>query len=408
MPLSASDMSSLEGLSLNIPPAVEALYPEMVSNRRWFHAHPELSFEEVETAAYVTAELRKIGLTEIYEKVGLTGVVGVIRGQNAGPTIGLRADMDALPIQETSTFDYCSVNAGVMHACGHDGHMSELLAAAKIIYEMRASLKGNVKLIFQPAEEGKGGAPAMIKEGVLEEGALGPKVDSVFGIHIWSFAKLGEVCCSLGPIMASSDKFTIDVIGKGGHGAAPQSTVDAIIEAAHLVTALQTVVSRNKDPLQSGVVTCGTIEGGYAYNVIADKVKITGTARAFTPEVQDLIETRMGCICCGIASTFGGSIDFNYTRGYPITVNSCQESVMAVTRAAAKVVGEAKASLPQKTMGAEDFSYFLQQRPGCFFFVGAALPGEVRPHHKSVFDFDERAMLIGASVLVHLITDLLT
>jgi amidohydrolase len=207
--------------------------------------------------------------------------------------------------------------------------------------------------------------------------------------------------------MAASDKFEIHVKGKGGHGAAPQGTVDAIVEAASLVGALQTIISRNKDPLQTGVVTCGTINGGYGYNVIADRVTITGTARSFTSETQALIKERMGCICCGVAQTYGGEIELNYEYGYPATVNAYPECVEFVTAAAAKIVGPASAALPQKTMGAEDFSYFLQAKPGCFFFVGAALPGEARPHHKSVFDFDEKAMAIAASILVQLVYDLL-
>ena len=383
------------------------LYDEMVANRRWFHKHPELSFEEVKSAAYVVAQLESYGITEIYQQVGVTGVVAMIRGAHNGPTLGLRADMDALPVQETrSDIDYASVNEGVMHACGHDGHMSELLCAAKVIFnKLRPIMKGNIKLIFQPAEEGRGGAPAMIADGVLT--GLGGPVDSVYGIHLWSFAKLGQVCCSSGPVMAASDKFEIHVKGKGGHGAAPQGTVDAIVEAASLVGALQTIISRNKDPLQTGVVTCGTIHGGYGYNVIADRVTITGTARSFTSETQAMIKERMGCICCGVAQTYGGEIELNYEYGYPATVNAYPECVEFVTAAAAKIVGPASAALPQKTMGAEDFSYFLQALPGCFFFVGAALPGEARPHHKSVFDFDEKAMAIAASILVQLAYDLL-
>ena len=397
------------GAAVQVDAAVHAIFDELVANRRWFHKHPELSFEEVGSAAYVVQQLESYGITEIYQQVGKTGVVAMIRGEGGdGPTVGLRADMDALPVQETrSDIDYASVNAGVMHACGHDGHMAEMLGAAKVIQQtLRKTMKGNIKLIFQPAEEGFGGAPAMIADGVLT--GLGGPVDCVYGIHLWSFAKLGEVCCSSGPVMAASDKFEIVVKGKGGHGAAPQGTVDAIVEAAALVGSLQTIVSRNKDPLAAGVVTCGTINGGYAYNVIADRIVITGTSRSFTPETQELIKTRMGCICCGVAQTYGGEIDLKYEYGYPATVNAYPECVAAVTAAAAKVVGPERAALPQKTMGAEDMSYFLQEKPGCFFFVGAALPGEAtRPHHKSVFDFDERALLVGASILVHLVRDLL-
>lgn len=364
--------STYEGsdADLRIDAGVSALYPEMVQQRRWFHANPELSFEEHATAAKVVEILSSIGITEIFQGVGVTGVVALIRGGGgAGPCVALRADMDALPVLEAAEIEYKSKNIGVMHACGHDGHMAGLLAAAKVLFQERDQLRGTVKLIFQPAEEGKGGAPAMMKDGVLEDGPQGPRVDEIYGIHLWSFAKVGDVQCSSGPVMAASDKFIINVKGKGGHGAAPQGTVDAIVEAASVVTALQTIVSRNKDPLESGVVTCGTISGGYGYNVIADSVVITGTCRSFTKHTQELIKCRMGAVCCGVAATYGGEIDLDYQYGYPPTINAYPDCVRVVTTAASKVVGAERASLPQKTMGAEDFSYFMQERPGNTFIL---------------------------------------
>ncbi len=360
-----SDTTCTEELS--IIPEVYELKNEIINNRRYFHANPELSFEEFNTAKKIVETLRSYGITEIYENIGKTGVVAVIRGKNSGKCIALRADMDALPINETAAIDYKSKNPGVMHACGHDGHMAGLLGAAKIINSQKDKMSGIVKLIFQPAEEGYGGAREMIKDGCLED-KLGPYVDQIYGIHLWSYDNLGCIGCKDGPIMAASDKFEINVYGKGGHGAAPQGTVDAIVEAASLVTALQTVVSRNKDPLESGVVTCGTINGGFGYNVIADHVKISGTARSFTKSTQELIKCRMGEICCGVAGTFGGKIDLNYDYGYPPTVNSHPECVDVVVNAATKIVGKNRSSLPQKTMGAEDFSYFMEVRPGIFFF----------------------------------------
>lgn len=392
----------------NILEEVTAIKQEIIDNRRWFHANPELSFQEYQTAAKVIELLRSYGIEEIYEGVATTGVIGIIKGAQKGPCVALRADMDALPVQETATVAYKSKNQGVMHACGHDGHVASLLAAAKLLYASRDKIAGTIKLIFQPAEEGFGGAKVMVKEGVLSSTKFGPKVDSIYGIHLWSYCKLGQIGCSEGPIMAASDRFEIEVKGKGGHGAAPQGTVDAIVSSAHLVTSLQTVVSRNKDPLDSGVVTCGTIEGGYGYNIIADKVKITGTSRSFTKDTQEMIKTRMNDICCGVAKTFGGECNLMYKYGYPPTINAYSECVQIVKSAGSKIVGESNAGIPVRTMGAEDFSYFLEAIPGAFIFVGAALPGDLRPHHKSVFDFDEDAMLVSASLFIQIIRDLLT
>lgn len=254
-------------MATNILPEIEALKDEIVTNRRYFHMYPELSFQEVKTALKVVEHLRSYGITEIFEGVGRTGVVALIRGGKPGPCVGLRADMDALPVKEAADVPYASKNVGVMHACGHDGHMAGLLAAAKVLQAEKEKLSGVVKLVFQPAEEGKAGAREMINDGVLEGEKCGPKVDVIYGLHLWSYAPLGDVQCQGGPVMAASDRFEISVHGKGGHGAAPQGTVDAVVEAAALVTALQTVVSRNKDPLESGVLTIGTINGGFSENV---------------------------------------------------------------------------------------------------------------------------------------------
>jgi len=402
--LEATDSSSTA--PLQILDEVMALQDEINDNRRWFHAHPELSFQEVKTAEKISELLRSYGIEEIYENIGRTGVVAMIHGGQPGPCVALRADMDALPITETADIAYKSQNVGVMHACGHDGHMASLLGAAKVLFAQRNELRGSVKLIFQPAEEGYAGAREMINDGCLG-GDMGPEVDSIYGIHLWSFAALGVIGCTDGPIMAASDTFEIEVRGKGGHGAAPHGTVDAIVEAASLVTNLQTIISRNKDPQQSGVLTVGKINGGYARNIIADKVVLCGTCRSFTPETQELIKNRMNDVCCGVARMFGGEIDMNYQYGYPPTVNAYPENVTIVQKAAAKVVGGERSSGSFTTMGAEDFSFFLEKKPGCFFFVGCGLPGECRPHHKSVFDFDERGLLISASIFVHIIRDIL-
>ena len=368
-------------------PEVLAEQPRMVALRRHFHAHPELSFQETATAARVAAELRGTpGVTDIVEGVGRTGVVAlIVGGAGAGPCVALRADMDALPVLESGDCPFISQNPGVMHACGHDGHMAALLGAARVLGAERASLRGTVKLIFQPAEEGFGGAREMIADGVLEGGrGLGPRVDAIFGAHLWTYEPLGVVGARKGAMMAGSDKFEIVVHGKGGHGAAPQSTVDAVVVAASVVSALQTVVSRSVDPLEPAVLTCGTIKGGFGYNIIADEVVVGGTTRCFSPAVQSVIKERMRCICEGVGGAFGASCELKYSHGYPPTVNE-DDACLAFTReAAAAVVGGARVKTDVITCGAEDFSYFLQQRPGTFFFVGAGLPGELRPHHKSV------------------------
>lgn len=410
MVLSQADLgdSTVNQEKLKIPARVNDVYDEMVGWRRWFHQNAELSFLEFNTASKIVEILKEIGITDIWENIGKTGVVGMIHGKAGdGPCVMLRADMDALPILESADIDYKSQNEGCMHACGHDGHVSALLGAAKVLYNQRDRMKGSVKLCFQPAEEGKNGAGAMITDGVLEMGKCGNKVDFVYGIHLWSYAKLGTIECSHGPVMAASDKFVIEVNGKGGHGALPHVSTDAIMESATLITSLQTVVSRSKDPLEDGVLSCCKINGGFGYNIIADKVTIEGTCRSFTPSIQELMKSKMCQICDGVSVMYGGEINVDYQYGYPPTVNSHPEAIEVVRKATSKIVGEAYTCLPQKTMGAEDFSYFLQQVPGAFFFVGAALPGEARPHHKSVFDFDERALLISASSFVSIIDHIL-
>ena len=369
-----------------IPAAVLAQNDYMVSLRREFHAHPELSFQEHRTAARVAAALRALpGVTGVVEGVGRTGVVAQIVGAlGAGPCLALRADMDALPLQETGDCPFISQAPSVMHACGHDGHMAALLGAAAVLGAARARLRGSVKLLFQPAEEGFGGAREMIKDGVLEASErLGPRVDEVFGAHLWTYQALGTVGARKGAMMAGSDKFTVTVKGKGGHGAAPQSTVDAVVVASSLVMALQTVVSRSVDPLEPAVLTCGTINGGFGYNIIADEVVIGGTTRCFAPAVQETIKARMACLCAGMGASFGAEVALNYQHGYPPTVNSDAVCLEALYEAAQGVVGRERVLTDVVTCGAEDFSYFLNERPGVFFFVGAALPGELRPHHKS-------------------------
>ena len=385
--------------NIQIHPLINELKDEIIDNRRHFHKYPELSFQEFNTSKIIEKKLNEMGIT-VETGIAKTGLVGTINGSSNGKTIALRADMDALPIEETSNVSYKSTNKGVMHACGHDGHMAMLLGAASAINKIKTELKGKIKLIFQPAEEGFGGARHMIDEGILN------KVDEIYGIHLWNYQKVGEVGIKDGPIMAAADMFEITIIGKGGHGATPHGTVDSILVASYLVNAFQTIVSRNTNPLESTVVTVGMINGGYNFNVISDKVTLKGTTRSYTKENRDLIKTRMKDIILGAEKMYGAKIKLDYKDGYPPTINDkkCSENVI---NAVSKVIDKNSFD-PYLSMGGEDFSYYLEKIPGCFFFVGSSpLDKEPlsTPHHCSHFDIDENALLIGASAFVRIIED---
>ena len=385
---------------MNIRPEVEAIKDILIQWRRDFHQYPELGFEEHRTSSIISETLISFGMSP-KTGVGKTGVTADLNF-GEGPTIALRADMDALPMQETSGLSFSSKHDGVMHACGHDGHMAMLLGAAKILSQMDKELTGTIRFIFQPAEEGEGGARYMIEDGCLEG------VDEIYGIHVWNYQPVGEVGTKEGPILAAADLFDIIIKGVGGHGATPQGTVDAVIVAAHLIQALQTIVSRNTNPLESTVITIGEINGGHNFNIIADKVRLAGTTRAYTKENRSMIQRRMQEIIDGIAKSFGAEITFNYTDGYPPTINHAGP-VKKVLQAAGKVVGPG-AGEPYLSMGGEDFSYYLQKVPGCFFFVGSAPDGQRQfstPHHCSHFNMDESALSVGTSVYLHLVEDIL-
>ena len=385
---------------MNIRSEIKDIEKNIIDWRRDFHQYPELGFDEHRTSKIIGEALKEMGLAPKMN-VGKTGVTADLTF-GEGPTIALRADMDALPMQEASGLDFSSKHDGVMHACGHDGHMAMLLGAAKVLTQNGDSFNGTVRFIFQPAEEGAGGARYMIEDGCLDG------VDEIYGIHVWNYQPVGEVGITDGPVLAAADLFEIDIKGIGGHGAAPQGTVDAVVVASHLVQALQTIVSRNTNPLESTVVTIGTISGGHNFNIIADEVTLSGTARAYTEENRNLIKTRMAEIIDGVAKTFGAEISFDYEDGYPPTINHT-DPVNKVLKAAQRVVGE-KAGMPYLSMGGEDFSYYLQKIPGCFFFVGSA-PNDQKlfetPHHCSHFTMDERALLVGPSIYLNLVDDLL-
>lgn len=386
-------------MSIKILSEVNAIKAEIIANRRDFHKHPELGFKECRTAKVIANKLKSYGI-EVRTGIGKTGVIGDLRGKTGGKTIALRADMDALPVQETSEVSYKSQNNGVMHACGHDGHMAMLLGAAKILSQSKDRLSGNIRFIFQPAEEEEGGARYMIADGCLEN------VDEIYGMHLWNFQPYGEIGVKSGAIMAAADIFDIVIKGVGGHGAAPQGTVDAIVTASNLIMSLQTIVSRNTDPLESTVITVGKIKGGNGFNIMADEVKLRGTVRAMTEENRLMVKTRMQEIIDGVAKSTGAIIEIDYQDGYPPTINDVDAS-HNVIRAANKIVSKG-AIEPYLTMGAEDFSYYLQKIPGCFFFIGSVPPDKKLmsvPHHCSHFDIDERALLVGTSVFVRLIFD---
>ena len=364
--------------------------------RRDFHAHPELGFHEVRTAGIVAKELTALGL-EVATGIGGTGVTALIEGTTPGPVVLLRADMDALPIVEETGAPYASQNPGVMHACGHDGHTAILLTVAKMLCAHRDELAGTVKLIFQPAEEGMGGAEKMIDAGVLEN----PRVDTVLALHLWNEKPLGWIGVPDGPAMAGAEYFKIKVRGKGGHGAVPHLAVDPVLASAQIVSALQGIVSRNVAPLQAAVVSVCTIHGGEAFNVISPEVEMTGTIRSFEPAVRARVLERFNKTVNAVADAMGCQAEIDVQRLTPATINSPE--------IAAKIQSVARKLFPETvvdatnytTMGSEDFAFVLEKVPGCFFFIGSANPGKGLDagHHHPKFDFDENALPRAAALM---------
>ncbi|MER1984277.1 MAG: amidohydrolase [Solibacillus sp.] len=369
-------------------------FEEMVIIRRYLHEHPELSHQEVHTPAYIAKFHRELGL-EVREGVGGRGVVATLRGGKPGKTVALRADFDALEIMELNDLSYKSKNPGVMHACGHDGHTATLLVLAKVLTEVQEQIAGNVVFIHQHAEElVPGGAKAMIEDGCLDG------VDVIYGTHLWAPTALGEVWVREGAIMASADSFDIVIHGKGGHGAEPQHSVDAIVIGAQFITQLQTLVSRRISPLQSAVVTVGHFVADNPFNVIAENVRIKGTVRTFNEGVRQQIKEEIENLLH--ATTHGMNADYTYTYidGYPPVINHAEDTRF-VASIASEVPGVEEVVTCDPFMIAEDFSYYLQHVPGTFFITGAKDPQweQAYPHHHARFNFDERAMLIAANVL---------
>ena len=371
---------------------VEQLFPVMVERRRYLHQHPELSFHEVDTPQFIADRLTELGI-EVRTGVGGRGVVGTIRGGKPGKTVALRADFDALPIQDEKTVDYRSTVPGVMHACGHDGHTATLLAVAEILVRQKEQLAGNVVLIHQHAEEVvPGGARDMVADGCLDG------VDVIFGTHLWSTTKLGTIGYRVGPVMAAADKFELTLFGRGGHGAKPHETIDAVVLGATVVKELQSIVSRRLDPLQQAVLTIGTLHAGNTFNVIADSAELTGTIRTFDPEVAEQIVHEMERTIKGVCDAAGATYSFTYERGYPAVVNHPEETNLLRT-VASDIMGADHVFEIAPTMGGEDFAYYLQQVPGTFFFTGAG-DETFYPHHHPKFDFEEQAMQHAARILI--------
>jgi amidohydrolase len=373
---------------------------DVITLRRDIHAHPELGFEEVRTAGIVADRLQRLGY-EVRTKIAQTGVVGILRTGRPGRTVLLRADMDALPLDEAPGLPFVSTVPGKMHACGHDGHVAILLGAAGMIAERRDALCGTIVLCFQPAEEGKGGGAVMVSEGVLDD----PHVDVVYALHLWSDHPCGMVLTRPGPMMATSDTIEVTVRGKGGHGAQPNLTIDPIVTAAQFVTSVQTVVSRKVDPLEPAVVTIGAFHAGTAPNIVPEKAELLGTVRTFNEALREEMPGKIEAILAGCCASANATYDYTYHRRYPVTANDAHEAHY-VKELAAATLGPQHVGETPKVMGAEDFSFMLQRRPGCFYFLGARLDPDVQaPHHSPQFKIDEAALESGVKMMVALASD---
>jgi len=374
---------------------IAAFAPDMKTWRRHLHTMPELMFDCHETAAFVVEKLRSFGIDDIHEGLATSGVVAIIEGKGPGPTIGLRADMDALPMTEITGLDYASKVDGAMHACGHDGHTTMLLGAARYLAETR-NFAGRVALIFQPAEEDGGGADVMVRDGILDRF----DIDSLYALHNAPGTPVGQFYTTPGPIMAAVDTFTINITGKGGHGAYPQDCVDPVVAAVGMVNAIQTIVSRNHDGRKDIVVSVTQIHTGTASNIIPESAYINGTIRTFDADVQKMVMTRMGDIVEGTAKTYGVTADLDYEVGYPATVNDAKSAAFAADVAREIAGDDGVIDNAVAEMGAEDFAYFLEERPGAYLFVGN---GDTAGLHHPAYDFDDETAAYGASYFARLV-----
>jgi amidohydrolase len=371
--------------------------------RRDFHRHPELGFREVRTSGIVARELQQLGM-EVSSGVAETGVIAILEGEHPGPVVLARFDMDALPIQEETGKDYASLHPGVMHACGHDGHTAIGLTVARILTEYRAELSGAIKFVFQPAEEGLGGAKRMVEEGVLDN----PRPEACLALHLWNDEPMGTLCITAGPVMAASETVSVRLTGVGGHGASPNQTVDPVIAAAQIILALQSIVSRNVDPLDSAVISITAVNAGEAFNVIPETVELKGTLRTYTGQTRALVHKRFTEIVQGIAAAFGCRVEIQIREITTAVINH-PEITEKVHRVAKQVLPEADIRTAYRTMGSEDMAYLMQEIPGCYFFVGSRNDeaGLNAPHHNPKFDIDENALPLAAGLMASAIYDFL-
>jgi len=376
------------------------MHAEMAEWRHDVHAHPETAFEELRTSAMVAQKLQSFGLS-VHRGLGRTGVVGTLSAGSGRRAIGLRADMDALPIHEQNTFGHRSQHEGKMHACGHDGHTAMLLGAAKYLSETK-NFDGTVHFIFQPAEENEGGGREMVEQGLFEKFPC----EAVYGMHNWPGMPVGRFGFRAGPTMASFDIFEVELTGRGAHAAMPHTGIDPVVAASALVQALQTIASRNVDPIESAVVTVTQIHAGDSWNIIPDAAVVRGTARAFTPEVQELVERRLREICAGIGAAYGVGIKMRYERRYPPLVNAAPETEICAAVMQAMVGAENVLRVPP-TMGSEDFAFMLQAKSGCYVFVGNGPAAGGCMLHNPNYDFNDQILPLGASYWANLVEHIL-
>ena len=371
----------------------------LVEIRRTIHMNPELGFEEVETSRLVAGWLERFAL-QVTKGVAETGVVGLLQGGKAGNTVAIRADMDALPLEEANQVPYRSRVKGKMHACGHDGHVAILLGVARLFSSLREEVKGNIKWIFQPAEEGGGGGRVLVEEGVLEN----PKVDAIFGAHLFPDLQIGKIGIHEKEGLAATDRVIIKMIGRGGHGAYPHLSRDPILAAGHLITQINSIVSRSIAPLDSAVISIGKIQGGTAFNIIPDEVEILGTVRSLNPRVQEDLKSRLEQVTQGVARSFDLDYRFDFQYGYPPLVNDPEMSHL-VASACAKGIGKENVEFINPSMGGEDFAYYLQKVPGSFFRLGCRNEekGIIHPFHNSSFEIDEDVLPLGVEMFARII-----